>query len=362
MIPYGRQHVDDDDVDAVAEVLRSAWLTQGPTGPQFEEDLARRVDAPFAVAFSSGTAALHAAVAAAGIGPGHTAATSALTFAASANCALYEGAAVELVDVEPDTLNLDPTLVPPDVDCLVAVHYAGLPLDLTRLARRPRVVIEDAAHALGAHTADGPVGNCAHSDMCVFSFHPVKSMTAAEGGAVTTRSAELADRLRRFRNHGIEQPTGGDPWAYEIREVGFNHRLSDVHAALGRSQLRKLDRFVERRNELAERYDQLLADLPLRTPSGGPAGVRHARHLYPVRVPERAAVYRRLREADVGVQVHYVPLHHHPRFAEGRSWHLPRTDEAYAELLSLPLFPDLTDRQQDDVVTALRRVLEEVAG
>ena len=297
MIPYGRQSVDDDDISAVSRVLKGEWLTRGPAVGEFEEDLAERVDAQHAVAFSNGTAALHAAMAAAEIGPGDQVATSALSFAASAACAVYVGATPTYVDIDPATLNLDPALVPADVDALVAVHYAGLPVDLTGLAHRPRVVVEDAAQALGAETADGPVGNCAHSDMTTFSFHPVKTITTAEGGAVTTNNADLADRLRAFRHHNQLPGTAEEPWAVHIDEPGFNYRLTDVQAALGSSQMHKLDRFLNRREEIARRYDLALTNVDVLTPAGAPVGGRHARHLYPIRVEHRRAVYHALHEA-----------------------------------------------------------------
>lgn len=352
MIPYGRQSVDDDDIAAVTAVLKGDWLTQGPAVDEFEARLGEITGARHAVAFSSGTAALHAACAVTGLGAGDRVATSPLTFAASAACARYVGATPVLVDIDADTLNLDPALVPADIDALVAVHYAGLPLDLERLPHRPRVVIEDAAHALGASTPDGPVGNCAHSDLCCFSFHPVKLVTTGEGGAVTTNDDELAAALRRFGRHGVRPRPDLGGWAYEIAEEGFNYRLSDIAAALGTSQLAKLDRFVTRRNALAERYRRLLADLPVTLPPTAPAGWHHAYHLFPVQVPERTHVYDALRADEVMVQVHYVPLYRHPRF-EGDPEAFPVTESVYAGLLSLPLFPDLTEDEQDRVVASL---------
>ncbi len=352
MIPYGRQSVDDDDIAAVTAVLKGDWLTQGPAVDEFEARLCEITGARHAVAFSSGTAALHASCAVAGLGEGDRVATSTLTFAASAACARYVGATPVPVDIEAETLNLDPALVPSDVDALVAVHYAGLPLDLTRLSHRPRVVIEDAAHALGADTPDGPVGNCAHSDLCCFSFHPVKLVTTGEGGAVTTNDDELAAALRRFGRHGVRPRPDLGGWVYEIAEEGFNYRLSDIAAALGASQLTKLPRFVTRRNELADRYRRLLVDLPVVLPPAAPSGWSHAYHLFPVQVPDRTHVYEALRADEVMVQVHYVPLYRHPRFEADASG-FPVTESVYAGLLSLPLFPDLTEDEQDRVVAAL---------
>jgi UDP-4-amino-4,6-dideoxy-N-acetyl-beta-L-altrosamine transaminase len=357
VIPYGRQSIDESDIEAVVRVLKGDWLTQGPHVEEFEEALADRVGARHAIAVCNGTAALHAACVAAGLGPGSVGMTSALTFAASANCLLYVGADVGLVDIDPLTLNLDPTQVSKGIDALVAVHYAGLPLDLGRLPYRPSIVIEDASHALGAQTPDGPVGNCSRSDMCVFSFHPVKHITTGEGGAVTTNSDELAGRLRRLRHHGIVPHPDRGGWYYDIEMLGFNYRMTDLEAALGTSQLTKLDRFLSRRSELADRYRERLAHLPITLPPQAPTGWLHAYHLFPVRVPNRSKVYDALRAAGVGVQVHYVPIHHHPLY-RGRceAW-LPETDAAYDELLSLPLFADLTDGEQDLVIGALEAVL-----
>ncbi len=358
MIPYGRQLVDDDDVAAVAAVLRGDWLTGGPAVAAFERALCAQTGARHAVAFSNGTAALHGALAAAGIGPGDRVLTSPLSFVASANCARYVGAAAGFVDIDPGTLNLDPTAVGP-CDALVAVHYAGLPVDLRALRTRPRVVIEDAAHALGATTSDGPVGNCAHSDLCTFSFHPVKAITTGEGGAVTTNSDDLADALRRFRSHGMVRHPEEGGWYYEVEELGYNYRLTDIQAALGTSQLAKLDRFVTRRNELADRYRELLAPLPIELPPAAPAGVRHAYHLFAARVPGRRDVYDAMHAAGIGVQVHYVPIYRHPVFAgTGRAAaDFPETERAYAGLLSLPLFPALSDADQDYVVETLTKCL-----
>ncbi len=355
MIPYGRQSVDDDDIAAVVQVLKGEWLTRGPAVEEFERALADQVDARHAVAFANGTAALHGAVAVAGIGPGDRVATSALSFAASAACAAYVGATPEYVDIDPTTMNLDTASVPDGIAALVVVHYAGLPTDLTALNDRPPVLIEDAAQALGARTPDGPVGNCAHSEMTCFSFHPVKSITTGEGGAVTTNDDDLADALRRFRHHGLRPLPEEGPWATRIDEIGFNYRLSDIQAALGASQLRKLDRFVARREELARRYDAAFADLDLIAPPSAPSGWVHARHLYPVLVEARAEVVAELHRRDIGVQVHHVPIHHHPAYAAGTGPDdLPLTESVYAHVLSLPLFADLTVDEQDRVVEALR--------
>jgi len=358
VIPYGRQSIDDDDIAAVTQVLKGDWLTQGPHVAEFEESIAARVGAQHAVAFSSGTAALHGAAFAAGLGPGDVVATSPLSFVASANCVRYVGAQVTFVDIDRGTLNFDPAAVPGHVDGLVAVHYAGLPADLAKLSHRPRVVIEDACHALGASTPDGPVGNCAHSDLCVFSFHPVKAVTTGEGGAVTTNDRRLAVALRRFRSHGTVPKPDFGRWYYEVESLGFNYRLTDLQAALGTSQMAKLDRFIRRRRALADRYRTLLAGLPVVLPPDAPAGTEHAWHLFAVRTPERRRVYDGLRAAAIGVQVHYVPIYRHPAFAAGVDRAaFPATETAYEQLLSLPLFPDMTEAEQDQVVGTLASVL-----
>jgi UDP-4-amino-4,6-dideoxy-N-acetyl-beta-L-altrosamine transaminase len=355
VIPYGRQHVDDDDIQAVVDVLRGDWLTTGPHVEEFERALARRVGAMHAVSFANGTAALHGACAAAGLGPDDVIATSTLSFAASAACARYVGAEVRLLDIDPNTLNVDPAAVPPDIDAFVAVHFAGLPLDLRALAHRPRVIIEDAAHAIGADTPDGPIGSCAHSDLCCFSFHPVKTITTGEGGAVTTNDAELADRMRRFRNHGMALRPELGGWYYEIDDVGYNYRLNDIQAALGTSQLPKLDGWIVRRNELAARYRRLLEGSSIVLPPEPPAGFTHGRHLYPVRVNDRRRVYEELRAAGIGAQVHYVPIHRQPAYAPATTSpaDFPHAERAYEGLLSIPLFSDLTERDQDAVVQRL---------
>ncbi len=325
VIPYGRQSVDDDDIAAVIAALRGDCLTQGPVLEAFENAVAERVDARHAVAYANGTAALHGACAAAGLGPGDLAATSPLSFIASANCARYMGADVTFVDIDPHTLNLDVAAVPDGLDALIPVHFTGLPVDLAAVVNRPRIVIEDAAHALGAWTPDGPVGNGAHSDMTCFSFHPVKPVTTGEGGMVTTNDDELAARLRRFRSHGTEKRPEQGGWFYEVNEVGMNYRLTDIQAALGLSQMAKLDRFIARRQELAARYDELLADFPITLPPKAPAGFGHGYHLYAIRVEHRRAVYESLHADGIAVQVHYVPIHHHPVYHDVHA-SCPNTD------------------------------------
>jgi perosamine synthetase len=369
-IPYGRQSVDDRDVEAVVAVLRGERLTQGPAVADFERAVADACDVPHAVAFSSGTAALHGAAFAAGAGPGCEVVTSAITFAASANCAAYLGATPTFADIERDTWNVSARTVAAAVTArtraVVPVHCAGLPAPVAELRAvlGPDVaIIEDAAHALGARSGDERVGACLHADMAVFSFHPVKAITSAEGGMVTTRDATLRDRLTAFRAHGIVRvPDGEGGWSQEQRELGFNYRLSDVHSALGRSQLRRLDAFVDRRNEVAERYRAALADVEeLELPPAAPAGSRHAYHLFAVRhrdgAQARRALYDRLHAAGVLAQVHYLPVYRHPWYAStyGHPAGLcPEAERYYAGCLSLPCFPALTDHEQDHVIDALR--------
>ncbi len=355
MIPYGRQSISDSDVQAVVNVLRGDWLTTGPSVDAFEARVADYVGAKHAIAFSSATAALHGATFAAGLGAGDVVHTSPLTFIASANCARYVGARPALIDVDPTTYNIDVARVDETIDSLVAVHYAGLPVAMDQFASRPRVVIEDASHALGARTPDGPVGNCARSDMCVFSFHPVKPITTAEGGMVTTNDDDLAQSLRMFRSHGIDRTPQIEPWAYDAVEVGYNYRLTDLQAALGSSQMLQLDSFIDRRNELADRYRRLLADLPIMLPPAAPDGYRHGYHLFAIRVRDRLKVFTGLRARGIGVQVHYVPVHHHTVSKDVLlpAGGVPVADEVYSGLISLPMYAGLTDADQDEVVAAL---------
>jgi UDP-4-amino-4,6-dideoxy-N-acetyl-beta-L-altrosamine transaminase len=376
-IPYGRQTIEDDDVQAVVEALRGDWLTQGPTVAAFEEEFAAACDAPYAVAFSSGTAALHGAAFAAGVGPGDELVTSAITFAASANCGAYLGATPRFADIEPATWNVSPATVAPVVTertrLVVPVHFAGLPAPTAELRKAlPEGVrlVEDAAHALGA-TVDGePVGSCRHADMAVFSLHPVKAIATGEGGMVTTRDPELAERLRLFRSHGLTKDparlTRNDgPWYQEQQELGFNYRLTDVQSALGLSQLRKLERFIASRNEIAARYrEELAGEDALELPPAAPAGSRHAYHLFVVRArggsEARRRLYDGLREREIFCQVHYAPVYFHPWYARTYGYAeglCPNAEDYYAGCLSLPCFPTLGEEAQGRVIAAVREVL-----
>ncbi|OOL37169.1 UDP-4-amino-4,6-dideoxy-N-acetyl-beta-L-altrosamine transaminase [Pseudomonas mandelii] len=387
MIPYGRQSLDQADIDAVVAVLQSDWLTQGPTIERFEQAMAERCQADFAVAVCNATAALHIACLAAGLAAGDRLWTTPNTFLASANCGRYCGAEVDFVDIDPLTWNLDTFALESKLEAaerdgtlpkvLVAVAFSGQSCDMRKIAelaeRYGFTVIEDASHAVGASYAGRPVGCCEFAAMTVFSFHPVKIITSAEGGMILTNRVDLAERLQRLRSHGMTrdpqqmtEPSHG-PWYYQQVELGFNYRITDLQAALGLSQLNKLDDFIERRRELAARYDRLLAYLPLTLPSAQPeAG--SAWHLYVVRLQtdrinlSHRQVFEGLRAAGVGVNLHYIPVHLQPYyrdlgFAEGD---FPQAERYYAEAISLPMFPLLSDEQQDYVIEQLRRLtLEE---
>lgn len=393
-LPYGRQWIDDDDIAAVVRALKSDFLTTGPAVAEFEQALAERVGAKHAVACANGTAALHLALLAAGVRPGDSVIVPAITFVAAANMATHVGATVRFADVDPATALLTPNLVraaaegTERVRVLTPVHFAGAPADMPALAtlasELDAVIIEDASHALGATSSDAAgqevrVGGCRHSAMTTFSFHPVKHVAAAEGGAVTTNDSALADAMRALRNHGLSHEPFADPaaataadgttrpWYYEVRQPGFNYRLSDVHAALGRSQLRRLDAFLDRRRALARAYVARLADSPIAAlvrPLGNADHPGHAFHLFVVRIDfaraplTRSALMAALREAHIGTQVHYIPVSAQP-FYRGRDGDrtLPGAAEYYDTCLSLPLFPAMPDEAVDRVVSALERLL-----
>ena len=381
MIPYGRQHITQADIQAVSDVLKSDFLTQGPTIPRFEQAIAQRVGAGHGVALNSATSALHVACLALGLGPGDVLWTSPITFVASANCALYCGAQVDFVDIEPDTFTMSPRHLEEKLrhaaqnNCLpkviVPVHMCGQSCDMAAIGALAKAynirVIEDASHAIGGLYQNQPVGACAHSDITIFSFHPVKIITTAEGGMALTNSADLARHMARLRSHGItrdpaemtHQPDG--PWYYQQIELGMNYRMTDMQAALGLSQLERLDEYVARRNVLAERYDRLLADLPLDLP-GRLADARSAFHLYVIRLRDHTlhrAVFEGLRAAGIGVNLHYIPVHLQPYytrmgFAAGD---FEAAEHYYQRAISLPLFAVMTEAEQDEVVQVLRQLL-----
>lgn len=374
-LPYGHQVISDEDVAAVGEALRSDWLTTGPRVPAFESLLAEATGARHAVAFSSGTAALHGAAVAAGLGPGDEAITTPLTFVATANAILYAGATPRFADVTPDDLLISPdavaAAVTPATKAITAVDYAGHPADYDALRRIAdaapagrAVLIADAAHSLGA-TRDGrAVGTMA--DMTVLSLHPVKIMTTGEGGAVLTDRDDLADHLRRFRNHGISTELAERrDWTYAMVELGYNYRLTDIAAALGSSQIRRLDEFLARRRALAARYLDRLADHPaVESPAVAP-GTDPAWHFLFARLRlerlrvDRGTVFRALRAENIGVNVHYIPVHTHPFYRERfPDLSMPVAEAQYERLLTLPLHVGMTDGDLDDVVTALDKVTE----
>jgi perosamine synthetase len=371
-LPYGRQSIEPEDVDAVLAAVRDPLITQGPRVERFEAAIADAVQARHAVAFANGTAALHGAAAAAGLGPGDELLTTPISFVASANCALFVGARPAFADIDL-TGNLDLAAARDagrldGMRACVAVALAGLPIDLAPLqaARGDGlVVIEDAAHALGAIRDGRPVGAGA-ADMTVFSFHPVKAITSGEGGMVTTDDDALADALRRFRSHGMERPdTEDDPmlggWHYTIGSLGFNYRITDIQSALGLSQLGHLERFITERNAIAERYHEVLADVPHVTlPARARPGDRHAYHLFVVRFPEgarrRRLVYDALRADGIGAQLHYIPIPAHALYRDlGYDMTgLPQAQAYWEQALSLPMFPAMEPGDVDRVARSLR--------
>ncbi|MCF6472173.1 aminotransferase class V-fold PLP-dependent enzyme [Nonomuraea sp. MG754425] len=373
MLPYGRQSITESDVEAVAAVLRGDWLTTGPAVGLFEAELAHWTGGVPCVAVTSGTAALHVAYVAAGVRTGDEVLTSPLTFVATAATAALLGARVVFADVQPDTGNLDPdaaaALLTPRTRVVTAVDFAGHPADYDELRqvtdRAGATLVADAAHAIGAAYKDRPVG--ALADLTTFSFFPTKTVTTAEGGAVAAADPARLRRAAAFRDHGMvrdpaaQRAPGEGGWHQEVHAFGLNYRLPDVLCALGVSQLRRLERFRARRAELVERYHTLLRDVPGLTLPAQRAYVRPSWHLYPVRVRDgrRREVYERMRAAGIGVQVNYLPVYRHPVFEDlgYRRGLCPRAEEYYAEELSLPLFPDLTDDQQDRVAETLAGIL-----
>lgn len=384
MIPYGRQDITQADIDAVVAVLQSDFLTQGPQVPAFEQAVAQKVGAQHAVAVNSATSALHIACLALGLGPGDWLWTSPITFVASANCALYCGAQVDFVDIDPRTYNLDPVALEAKLveaeragrlpKVVMPVHLCGQPCDLEAihaLAQRYGFkVIEDASHAIGGRYKGEYVGNCQYSDITVFSFHPVKIITTAEGGMAMTNDDALAARMALLRSHGVTRdpalmthaPDG--PWYYQQIDLGFNYRMTELQAALGVSQMQRLDDYVGRRHQLAERYDALLADLPITTPWQHPDGYSGL-HLYVVRLcqDEIGATHRQvfdeLRRQGIGVNLHYIPVHTQPHYqAMGfKVGDFPQAERYYREVISLPMFQTLTFAQQDEVIHTLQKAV-----
>jgi len=381
MIPYGRQDISEADIQAVVDVLRSDFLTQGPAVPAFENCLAAYCGASHAVAVNSATSALHIACLALDVGPGDIVWTSPITFVASANCALYCGASIDFVDIDPRTYNMSVEQLEAKLahvaqhgklpKVVIPVHLCGQPCDIVAIHALAQQygfkIIEDASHAIGGKYRDELIGNCRYSDITVFSFHPVKIITTAEGGMAMTNDAQLAKRMQLLRSHGITRdvnemthaPDG--PWYYQQIDLGYNYRMTDLQAALGLSQMQRLDEFVSKRHAIANRYDQLLAGLPVTAPWQHPDGYSGL-HLYVIRLKRdkigktHRQVFERLRAANIGVNLHYIPVHCQPYY-EGlgfKAGYCPEAEQYYAEAISLPMYPGLTEAQQDRVVEALR--------
>lgn len=371
-IPYGRQSIDEQDIQAVVETLRSDFLTTGPKVQEFEQCVANYVGAKYAVAISSGTAALHAACYAAGIGEGDEIITTPITFAASANCTFYCGAKPVFADIDPITYNIDPEDIKKKITsktkAIVVVHYTGQPCDMDAIHTIAKeynlIVIEDAAHALGADYKGKRVGSM--SDMTTFSFHPVKHITTAEGGMIMTNDKKLYDKLILFRTHGITRDpellskTEG-PWYYEQIELGYNYRITDVQCALGISQMRKLDLFVAKRREIAKRYDAAFASNDNIVIPYQKAGCNNSYHIYVIQVKnvDRTKVFEQLRSAGIGVNVHYIPVYTFPYYQERGYDNVKcqHAEELYKHIISIPMYPDLTKDEQDYVITKVEEIV-----
>ena len=384
MIPYGRQDITASDIDAVVDALRSDFLTQGPLVPNFERNIAELVGSKHAVAVCNATAALHIACLALGLGRGDTLWTSPITFVASANCALYCGAEVDFVDIDPRTYNMCPNALARKLEeaekqgrlpkIVVAVHMCGQACEMTTIRELSRRygfrVIEDASHAVGGNYKDAAIGNCRYSDITIFSFHPVKIITTGEGGMALTNDADLAQTMAMLRSHGVtrdaqlmhSEPDG--PWYYEQQLLGFNYRMTDIQAALGTSQAKRLQEYVSRRRALAHRYNAHLSELPVVVPWQHPDSCSSV-HLYVIRIPRtdhrftRATVFRSMRSEGIGVNVHYIPVHLQPHYRKlgFNRGDFPESETYYAEAISLPMYPMLTDIQQDHIIDALKRAL-----
>lgn len=385
MIPYGRQDITQTDIDTVLEVLKSDFLTQGPMVPRFEQTVAQHVGACHALAVNSATSALHIACLALGLGPGDHLWTTPITFVASANCGLYCGARVDFVDIDPRSYNLCPKALECKLEqaeregklpkVVVAVHLCGQSCDMQAihaLAQRFGVnIIEDASHAIGGKYKGEFVGNCRYSDIAVFSFHPVKIITSAEGGMALTNNSALAERMGLLRSHGITRDENlmthkaDGPWYYQQIDLGFNYRMTELQAALGVSQMERLDQYVARRHQLAEGYNELLAGLPVTIPWQHPDSYSGL-HLYVIRLQlanlqkSHRQVFESLREKGIGVNLHYIPVHTQPYFQcmGFRCGDFPQAESYYREAISLPMFPTMSEEQQDIVVAALGKAVE----
>jgi UDP-4-amino-4,6-dideoxy-N-acetyl-beta-L-altrosamine transaminase len=372
MIPYGRQDISQTDIDAVVKVLRSDWITQGPTIPRFEQAVANYCDSQYAVAVSNATAALHLACRAIGLGVGDRLWTSPNTFVASANCGLYCGAEVDFVDIDPKTYNISIEALRTKLEqaekfgklpkVLIPVHFAGQPCEMAAIAELAKqygfYVIEDASHAIGGEYKGKKIGSCSYSDMTVFSFHPVKIITTGEGGMVVTNNEELFEKVSLLRTHGIIREPSQGAWYYQQVDLGYNYRMTDIQAALGLSQMQRLDSFINQRHELVKIYNKSLQDLDLQLPWQHPDSYS-AWHLYVIRLNERRQVFASLREAGIGVNVHYIPVHTQPYYQQMgfKFGDFPEAEKYYSEAISLPIYPLLNEVQQNKIISDLKKAL-----
>lgn len=383
-IPYSRQWIDEDDIQAVVEVLHSDWITQGLVVEQFEKELAAYCGAKYAVAVSSGTAALHLACLAAGIKKDDEAITSPITFVASVNSVVYCGGTPVFADVNSRTINIDPKEIQGKINkktkAIIPVHFTGLPCEMEKINKIAReydlIVIEDACHALGAEykVKDGKwvkVGSCCHSDMTVFSFHPVKHITTGEGGAITTNDPVLYEKLKMLRTHGITKnpdkfisenaafTMNSNPWYYEMQELGFNYRITDFQCALGISQLKKSGNWLEIRRKIAKIYNDELAGINLLKLPYSSADLKSSHHLFVIRVSDRDRVFNQLRAAGIGVQLHYIPVYFHPFYRSlGYTGHLcPEAESYYEQTISLPIFPKMDKHDIYHVIKTIKRII-----
>ncbi len=378
LLPYGHQWIDEEDIKAVSEVLRSDWITQGSKVAEFEKEFASYVGARYAVAVNSGTAALHAACFAAQIKNGDEAITSPITFAASANCVLYQGGTPLFADIDVDTLNIDPEEIKKKITkktkALIPVDFTGRPVDLEKVLQIAKdsnlVIIEDASHALGATYKDSKIGNI--SDMTIFSFHPVKHITTGEGGMVTTNNKEYYERLKLFRTHGITKEKDkllnyDGPWYHEMQELGYNYRLTDFQCALGINQLKKIDKFIQRRREIVQKYNSKFKDIiEIKIPEINPADSNPAWHIYIIQLNlerlkvDRREIFEALRAENIGVNVHYIPVHLQPYYQKRfgyRPGDFPKAENYYSRAITLPVFPKMSDIDINDVIKAMNKVI-----
>ena len=384
MIPYGRQDISEADIQAVLDVLKSDYLTQGPKTPVFESAISEYCGVNFAFAMNSATSALHAACLALDVGPGDVVWTTAVTFAASANCALYCGASVDFVDIDPQTFNLSTDSLETKLlyakdygqlpKVVIPVHLCGQPCNMKRIKELSLIygfkIIEDASHAIGGKYCGEPIGNCAYSDITVFSFHPVKIVTTAEGGMAVTNNTKYAKKLELMRSHGITRNTedmvsaSQGPWYYEQIDLGYNYRMTDLQSALGLSQMGRLDEFIEARHRVADLYKSMLQDSRINLPWQHPEG-HSALHLFVVRVnrplveKSHSQIFKELRDLGIGVNLHYIPVYLHPYYQKQGfvPGYCPEAEKYYSEAISLPMYPKLTEQQQNKVVTSLLKVL-----